>query len=206
MDDKQVEMIRQITQVFMRYGIRSVNMDDIARELKISKKTLYKYFKDKNDVVSTAMKARCLLEQSIVKQFLGESENAIDELMLITKFVGEELQDVHPSVVFDIQKYYPEAWGIINEHKTVFIKNSIVQNLERGISEGLYRKNLNVDIISAIYENHMEAVLGSNDVITGKITMQQVHLEVMRYHIRGIANEKGIEYLKEKIKTEHSNL
>lgn len=206
MDQKQNELLEKIAEVFMRYGVRSVNMDDIARELKVSKKTLYKYFKDKSDIVMQVMSAKCAFEELMVSNTVQEAENAIDEVMRIAAFVSQELKQVHPSVMYDLEKYYPEAWDKLRDHKHDFICGTVRENLERGIKEGLYRDNLNAEIISKVYMHQMDAVFDSRDFPVGKYTIMQIHIELMRYHIRGVANEKGMKYLAEKIKKEHSNL
>ena len=92
-------------------------MDDVARELKISKKTLYKFVKDKNDLVKKALICHCKKEVELTSEIISKNTNAIDELIEISKYVSKRLQQVHPSIHYDLEKYYPEAWKIFTDHK-----------------------------------------------------------------------------------------
>jgi AcrR family transcriptional regulator len=192
--------------VFSRRGVRSPNMDDIARELKVSKKTLSKYFKDKSDLVAKVMTAKCVFEQMQVTRMIADSENAIDELMHMTEMISKELAQVHPSVHYDLEKYYPEAWKVFLEHKQTFVRECVKANLQRGVEQGIYRDNLNADIISKLYVSKIDVIFDPSVFPVGEFTFAQVHLELMRYHIRGVANNKGMKYLADKITKEHSNL
>lgn len=205
MDTKFIEILERAGAVFMRYGVRSVTMDDVARELKISKKTLYKYVKDKSDLVSKIMQGQCEMEKIVLSEAAATAENAIDELIIISSTLGQKLQQMNPSVLFDLEKYYPEAWEVFTDHKQHFILDSVRANLDRGIEEGIYRDNLNAEIISKLYIQKIDCIFDPAIFPLGKFTFYQIHLELMRYHIRGVANEKGMDYLAEKIKKDHSN-
>lgn len=206
MEKKFEELLLRIIPVFMRLGIRSVTMDDIARELSISKKTIYKYVKDKPDLVDKAMIWFCKQNQDVVNEITKNSSDAIDEIIGISKHAGQQLQMIHPSVHFDLQKYYPEAWSSFNSYQIDFIRNQIEANLKRGIKEGLYRDNINTHIISHLFAAKIDMVFDPEIFPVGKFSFSDVHLEMMRYHIRGIASGKGVEVLTKKIKNENFNL
>lgn len=206
MDPKQIELLEQIGSVFMRYGIRSVNMDDIAREIKVSKKTLYKYFKDKNDIVIQVMSGQCEMEKVMVANSLDSAENAIDALMNLTSVVSQKLKEVHPSIHYDLEKYYPEAWALFTNHKECFIKDSIATNLARGVKERIYRDNLNSEIIARLYAAKIDMLFDPTIFPPDQFSFPEVYLELMRYHIRGVANQEGMSYLKERIKQKNLNL
>ncbi len=205
-DEKFIQILEQAAQVFMRYGIKSVTMDDVARELKISKKTLYKYVSDKGDLVAKVMAGHCQMEQKQCLEILGSSANAIDEMIKITKHVGAMIKEIHPSIHYDLEKYYPEAWKIMSEHKDEFIGKCVENNLLRGIEEGLYRENLNARIISKIYVHKVDMVFDGRTFSSKDFRFENVYFEMVRYHLRGIASKKGLTYLKERIKQEQLNL
>ena len=205
-DEKLIQILEQAGHVFMRYGIKSVTMDDVARELKISKKTLYKYVSDKKDLVVKVMTGHCQQEQMQCMEIINSSKNAIDEMISITKYVSSMIKEVHPSIHYDLEKYYPEAWDIMSKHKDEFIGNCVEKNLIKGIEEGLYRKNLNPRIISKIYVQKMDIVFDGVVFPSKDFRFENVYFEMMRYHIRGIANDEGLKYLKERIKQEQLNL
>ncbi len=205
-NDYKIELTHKIAEVFMRLGVRSVNMDDIARNLSISKKTLYKYFKDKADIVKEVTGLLITGEECSIQGIIDESDNAIDEIIRISEFANQMLKQMHPSVMFDLKKYYPASFQIFFNHKNVFIATTVVANLKRGIEEGLYRENLNADIIAKLYLAKIDAIWNHEVFAPSEYTYPQVHLEMIRYHIRGIASPKGLEYLSKRISKELPNL
>lgn len=205
-NDYKIELTKMIAEVFMRLGVRSVNMDDIARNLSISKKTLYKYFKDKSDIVSQVTQTLIQGEECAMRGIIEASENAIDEIIRISEFANQMLKQMHPSVMFDLRKYYPESFKIFYNHKNVFIAQSVKENLNRGIKESLYRDNLDPEIIARLYLAKIDAIWDSEMFPSTEYTFAQIHLEMIRYHIRGIASQKGLDYLSKRISTELPNL
>ncbi len=205
-NEVKLELTAKIADVFMRYGVRSVNMDDIARNLSVSKKTLYKYFKDKSDVVISVTQLMTEGEECQFAKIEAESENAIDEIIRLSEFANQMLKDMHPSVMFDLQKYYPESFQVFLNHKRVFVANSVEQNLLKGIKEGLYRDNIDVVIISRLYLSMIDAIWNTELFPNNEYSFAQIHLEMIRYHIRGMASPAGIEYLKKRISKNLPNL
>jgi len=203
--DKSCHIIGSVLELFMQFGIKSLTMDDISRKLGISKKTLYQIVKDKKDLVNKGMKLCLEEEELILTQTSKESENAIDELIGFTRFVNSRLRDLHASVIYDIQKYHIESWKMIQEHKQKFIRNSILENTKRGIKEGLYRENLNPEIITSLYMVMMDGFFHVEENFEKGTRLEDLHMEMIRYHVRGVANEKGITLLKESLSKEENN-
>ncbi|MBL4668899.1 MAG: TetR/AcrR family transcriptional regulator, partial [Flavobacteriales bacterium] len=149
--EKKIEIIGAALELFMKYGIKSLTMDDIARHLHISKKTLYLYVSDKKELVKKGMELAIEDEQLMLCESIKLSETAIDELVEITKCVSSRLREMHPSVLYDIQKYHPLAWKLLMEHKKEFIYGVMLDNLKRGVKEKYYRKNIYPGVIASIY-------------------------------------------------------
>jgi AcrR family transcriptional regulator len=201
LDAKFEQLLLGAMQVFMKYGLRSVTMDDLARHLAVSKKTLYKYVKDKKDLILQGIEYHQNMEHCAMKACVEQNLNAIDEMFEITKMVISQLQNVNPSVMFDLEKYYPEAKAKFTDYKMTVVKTWHKDNLERGIKEGYFRKDLDTDIITALFISRMDDFFEYSELIPNKdYSFKDVYIETFRYHIRGIASEKGIEYLKEKMK------
>jgi AcrR family transcriptional regulator len=203
--DQKQNLIIKIAEVIMTYGVRSVNMDDIARHLSISKKTLYKHFKDKSEIINEIIALHMRMEDKMICTIINNSQNAIDEMIQISQSVNETLKKMHPSIIFDLQKYYPESYQMFEKQKNE-ISSCIISNLKRGIDEGLYRSNLNSEIISTLYLEAIENIWDPEKFPPTKYSFAQIHTELIRYHIRGIASSKGIEYLQIRIKKELLNL
>jgi len=198
-EDKSKQIIESAAQTFMKYGIRSVTMDDIAKHAGISKKTLYQIVSDKNDLVSKVMDLM-LHEDIRCFEDINESyDNAIVQVGEIFKQAILRLGNIHPSVHFDLEKYYPEAWHKLNNHKSNSMYSMVKANLELGIKQGLYRDNLNVDVITKLYVAKMDMIFDGEIFPVNQYQFSDVFKELFRYHIRGIASDKGRKYLKELI-------
>ncbi len=196
-EEQHLDILTRIAHVFMRLGMRSVTMDDVARELKVSKKTIYKYVKDKEDLIAQALQHHLLQEEWMFADISGRSQNAIEEMVQIIKNVMVMLQQIHPSIHYDMEKYYPKAWDVLQEHKEKNIYGNILSNLNRGIKEGYYRDNLNPDIIARMYAISADRVFDGTVFPITEYKFTEVYLEYVRYHIRGIASKKGVKYLSE---------
>jgi AcrR family transcriptional regulator len=203
MDEKEQQIIDQASKVFMRLGIRSVNMDDVAQHLRISKKTLYQYVKDKNELVQRIVQHMCDHHRSSIEAICEKGMNAIDENFEIARFIAAQLGQMHPSIHFDLQKYHAEAWDLLERTEKADIYSCVSANMEKGIAEGLYRDDLNIPVIAKIYIARFDAVFDNTLFPESEYDFQEVIWEMFRYHIRGIANDKGIKYLIKKVKKEH---
>lgn len=202
MDQKEKQIIDQASKVFMRLGIRSVNMDDVAQHLRVSKKTLYQFFKDKNDLVERMVKSICEDHRTNISAICAKGLNAIDENFEIARFIASQLGQMHPSVHFDLQKYHAEAWDLLQRTERADIYSCVTANMEKGIKEGLYRDDLNIPVIAKIYIARFDAVFDGELSPSSEHDFQEVTWEMFRYHIRGIASDKGLKYLVQKVKKE----
>ena len=200
MEDKKLEILQKTAGVYMRFGIRSVTMDDLARELGVSKKTLYHYFPDKDTLVQEIMQMKITLDQQISEIARHNAQNAIDEMFEISQSVGDMIRHVHPSVFYDLQKYHPKAWAIMENHKWNFVYNQILSNISRGIKEGLYRENMNPELIARMHLAKTDMIFAGNLFPPESFNLEEVFDELFRFQIRGMASEKGIDYLKKRMK------
>jgi AcrR family transcriptional regulator len=200
---EEKDILNKAGELFMLYGIKSMTMDEIARQMGISKKTLYQFVSNKNELVEKVVAMRIHQEQECICQMVEPKGNAIDQLMEMTDFVRTNMKCMHPSVIFDMQKYHQDAWKVIQDHKQKFIYETVKTNLAKGIENGLYRENLEPSIIARFYLEMVNTVMDPIQSGFAEMGFEQseVHEQMMRYHIRGIANEKGRNYLKEKFNT-----
>ncbi|MCB0479781.1 MAG: TetR/AcrR family transcriptional regulator [Flavobacteriales bacterium] len=204
MDEKFETILMGALKVFMTYGIRSVTMDDLAKHMGISKKTLYRYVTDKNDLVIKGIEYHQQLEMCALEACVSKNLNAIDENFEISKVIVDQLQNIHPSVMFDLEKYYPEAMATFDQYKKTVVKHWVEDNMRRGIEEGLYRKDLNIPVLTGMYLARINDFFNA-DLFPKGVSFSDIYLEIFRYHIRGLASEKGVKYLQDKVKKELSN-
>lgn len=192
-------LVVEAAKVFWTYGIKSMTMDDMSARLGISKKTLYQHVKDKNDLVDKVLLHIAEEFKCDIDEELGKGLNAIDELYAITTRVAGQLEGIHPSIHFDLEKYHPEAFRHMVENKRKEIFSSMTDNMERGIAEGLYREDLNIPMIATIYIARFDMVFDGELFPPEQFNMDELHWEIFRYHIRGIASAKGLKYLQKKV-------
>lgn len=190
------DIIQKIADIYFRYGIKSVTMDDLARELGISKKTLYLHFNDKKDVVRKVIHHLIETQKCGISDALNKTgANAIDKLMMMTHFFADHLKNSNASLTYDLQKYYPDVWDEVIEFKREEVYRHIIDNIETGIREGLYNDDMNYEIIARAYVSRMEMYQTDLWQPLDKYPLAEVFQTLFIYHIRGIASKKGISYL-----------
>ena len=201
MDEKFQKILQQVKTLYHKYGIKSITMDDVARELGISKKTLYLYVKDKADLVDKVVEMDINSHQCILQDVTFPQMNAIDALIKVSKVLNEQMKNMNPSASYDLRKYYPAIWEKVVDFRRKHVFHQIRENMLQGIKEDLFRPEINADIISYFYVLRIEEVyLESNEEFLKKYPGIEVFNALFDYHIRGIANKKGIEYYENKIK------
>lgn len=193
------EIILKVTKLYMKYGIRSVTMDDVARELGISKKTLYQHFKDKDDLVEKVVENYSGIMFKEIENSQTCKGNAIENLLRMSRVMSLVLKQVNLSVTYDLQKYYPHIWNKITLSRRDHIFERIKDNMEQGIKEGLYRSDLNVEILAYLYLFRTENSQLFEMMSEKNFSFENIFKEIFIYHIRGIANKKGIDYLEKKL-------
>ncbi len=194
-DDRGNRLIADAAKVFLTFGIKSVTMDDLATRLGISKKTLYQYVKDKNDLVEKVLAQVTEQFTCAIDEVVGAGKNAIDTQYDIMVQVGTRTKGFHSSIHFDLEKYHPEAFRRMTEYRRGRIYSNAVANMEKGIREGLYREDLNIPMIASMYTARFTMILGGDEFPRDRFSIPQLHWEAFRYHIRGIASAKGLKYL-----------
>lgn len=196
------EIIEAALHLFLQKGIRRINMDEVSSHLSISKKTLYLYVENKGDLLEKCFK----LYQSRILDFINtiqeKNQNPIDELFEIDEQVGQMLQNRPEMLVHDLKKYHPSVWEILEVVKKEHVLNCVTQNIERGKKLGLYRTSVNSDIISKLMLNTSDALIDDQLFPLNQYDFESLLKENRIYHIRGIATNKGVNYLEEKLNHE----
>jgi AcrR family transcriptional regulator len=184
-------ILEKAHELFMRYGIRSVSMDDIAAQLGMSKKTLYQYYIDKEELVTGVFSGMMDDNKKSCMENRQVSENALQEVLLSFDMVRDMLGNMNPSVLFDMEKYHPTAFKKFREFKNGFLYQMIKTNLERGVKEELYRDAIDIDILTR-YRIHSIMLSVNPDIFPGNrpniVYIEQQLLEVFLF---GIATPKG---------------
>lgn len=194
MDSKQ-RILTKAEVLFMRYGIKSITMDDVSKELGISKKTLYQHVDNKKDLIDQVIAFVVSNEMSFMEQLQEGSKDAIDEMMKVSKHVTQKLREIHPGAMYDLQKYYGDSWARMQQFHEEFIYSKIKANIEKGQAQGLYREDLDPNIIAKLYVGKMMIIVDETTFPLREYNRENLFLEYFTYHIRGIASSKGLKLL-----------
>ncbi|MFC2113968.1 TetR/AcrR family transcriptional regulator [Bacteroidota bacterium] len=201
MDQRYLEILNEAERIFKKFGIRSVSMDDVCRELGISKKTLYLYVENKEDLVE---KVILKSQEEIRKEFeqiIRQAENAIDQLLQVSLLVSRKFSDVNLAFSHDLSKYFPHLCKNEQSNRRQHIFEHIQRNMQLGIKQGYFRTDLQVDMVARLYVQKIENVMNSEHLLSEEFSSADFFKVMFENHIHGIANEKGISYFEEKIKS-----
>jgi AcrR family transcriptional regulator len=206
MEEKDIKdrILMGAWELFMRYGIRSVSMDDVARHLSVSKKTLYHYFADKDEIVTMVSTFHISGNHKQYEDLRLTAKNAIDELVKISVCLKKDFQKMNPSLLFDLHKFHPTAWNAWLSHKQNDIRQSIMRNLTQGIEEGLYRPEINKEILAAVRLELIEMCFNESVFPSAKYNLAEVSLQIFDHFVYGIVTDKG-KKMYEKYKTQSNH-
>ena len=194
MEENQKEKILEhAEELFMRLGIRSVTMDDVARELAISKKTLYQHFENKDGLVEEVTRSHMDREKHEFENIPEKSSNAIEEMYHIASCMRDNFTKINPSVLFDLEKFHEKAWNVYLEFKNKFIFNQVKDNLLRGIREGYYREEINVDILSIFRVNQVQMIFHPRIYPPDKFDFAEVQIQLFDHFVHGLLTPKGMQ-------------
>jgi AcrR family transcriptional regulator len=175
----------------MRYGIRSVSMDEVASQLGMSKKTIYQFYADKDSLVADVIDIELNASQGECNKHKAKSENAIQEIFMAVDMLLEVLTKMNPNVLFDLEKYHPVAYKKHNEFKNKFLYTIIKENLEWGKREGLYREEVNTEIMARFRLAATYLVFNPEMFPVGKNSLTTVVTEITDNFLYGLATAKG---------------
>ncbi len=185
------KILTEAEKLLWKFGVKSVTMDDIARQVGISKKTIYQHFVDKDDIVLQVMRTHLERDQNEMNCMATESADPIHELLRMSEMMRKKNHEVNPSTLIDIQRHYPKAWTVFLDFKEKHIITSIRLNLQTGIEQGLYRTDLDLEVMARLRIESIQ--LGFDDrVFPNALTnMLAIQEQLLHHFIRGILTEKG---------------
>ena len=192
-------IVEQAHTLFLRQGVKSVTLDDIARNLGIAKKTIYQKVGNKAEIVHRVCKRHFEMEESFCWEVCEQAQNAIEELVAIITHSIQMFQTISPMLIYELQKYYPTSWQLFEDHKNKFLLKTIKDNLVRGQTEGYYRSTIDIEIVSRMRMGQIGLGFDSSLFPPRKFNYGRVQLQMMEMYMFGLVTEKGrqklIEYL-----------
>jgi len=205
-DEKFGPMLEQIKELFFEFGIKNLNMDDISRKLGISKKTLYRFVKSKEDLIVK------LFEYEEIKGIAYADENgnldvnAIEKLFKASLRVYEEMKRYNPMIMFELRKYYEQLFNDFHIRKLTQISKSMQVNLKQGIEEGLYRADVNIEAVVALFINYLIEIHNSDMCKTANLSFDDLFKVMFENHVRAISTPEGVAYFEMRKKEISENL
>ncbi len=191
MELKKQDIIADAYNQFRLYGFKSVTMDDLARTIGISKKTLYELFKDKDELVLEAVKYMLNTNQCDTEEIFKNSKNAIEQIFGILGLMEKMVRGLNLICYMDMQRYYPASYKYLEEHKKNYLYKCIISNLQQGISEGYYREEIDLEIITRFRMESALLVFQNNLFPQDKYDIVKVNNEIFTNFIYGIVSIKG---------------
>jgi TetR/AcrR family transcriptional regulator, cholesterol catabolism regulator len=190
MDNKERILIKA-EELFMQYGIRSVSMDDIANHLGMSKKTLYQYYADKDELVVAVVEGHISGIQSDCMDCRKDARDAVHEIFITMERIMEEFSNMNPMLLYDLEKFHFRAFQRFREHKEKFLAQIIRQNLEWGIKDELYRPDINIDVMCKFRLESMMIPFNVSVFPPGKYNLASTSGIIIEHFIYGLATVKG---------------
>ncbi len=188
-------ILKQAEALFMKYGVKNVTMDDIVREMGISKKTLYQLYDNKAALIRQVIHQHIEGEHCQFEQIHAASSDAIEEMLLVARHVVQKLKQVGSNVIYDLRKYYRDSYDLLESENHRYIYERIHHNILWGQKEGLYVPDIDADIVARLYTGRSflitDEVLFPEHLYDRETLLRQYFL----YHIRGLASPKGLRLL-----------
>jgi len=200
MSEEYLSILERTSCLYKKYGIKSVTMDDVSRELGISKKTLYQYFADKEELVTKIIDHEIELRNKEFDMVFASNLNAIDELFEVNRLMMNMLKEYSPATEYDLKKYYPALFERIHQIKSRRMYELVLQNMKKGKEQGIYRQEMNEEVIAKMHVTRIMNMPENSMFSREELFSPSVIMEAFVYHIRGIANQKGLEILEQNLK------
>jgi len=185
------KLISAALELFLTYGTKRVSMDDICKNLGISKKTIYNFVANKEELVKFVIEDYLAHDRETINKISANSENAVLEIINITEHSLNFIKKIGTSIIFDLKKYHPEIWESTGRSHFKFIEEKIFQNLLRGQQEQLYRQEFNPEIIAKLYVYMSNCVVDEVNFPAEIFNRISLFREMIMYHLYAVVTDQG---------------
>ena len=199
--DLKKSIVITSTELFLTLGFKSVTMDDIAEEMKISKKTIYTFFENKEALVQSVVFSMYSYITTNLTQIREEAKNPISELYEVKMFIMHQLKGEKTSPQHQLRKYYPNIHKELQKKQFDFMTKSVKKSLTKGVEMKLFRPSIDIDFISRMYFNGMVGIKNVDMFPIEKYSPEQLMENYLDYHLRAIVTKDGMKLLSSYIKT-----
>jgi AcrR family transcriptional regulator len=184
-------ILSKAADLFCRYGIRTITMDEIATQLGISKKTIYQFFTDKDDMVSAVIDLEIQHNEMECNHFRTVARDAVHQIFLALESLEEMLKYTNPLMLYDLEKHHPRSYVKLKEYKYRFLYQILMDNIQRGINEGLYRPEVDKDIVAKCRIESAFLVFNPDVFPHSRYRISEVNFELAMLFLHGVVTTKG---------------
>lgn len=189
--DTRDRIREQAKNLFMKYGIRSVSMDDIAVGLGISKKTIYQWYKDKDALVDEIINDDINDIKKDCQVCEENAANAVEEVFFTMDRLISHMQSMNPNILYDLHKFHFASFKRFMDHKNIYLLEVVSKNLRRGIAEGLYREGLNVAVLSRYRLESMLIAFNQDVYPNTEFNLVEVSTSMLENFLFGLVSPRG---------------
>jgi len=193
--DVRKRILTEATNLFFHYGIRNITMDAIAEKLGISKRTIYETFKDKNELLISCFEEYSKERYKVNEEIIKNSQNVLAAICSFIQSGAVAVDLLNPSFFSDMRKHYNDIWVLASKQQNEKNYNLAFRLLRKGINEGIFRKDINIDIVVKIILAQMKLLVDNEVFSSDKYSRSEVFKNMVINFIRGIATNKGIELI-----------
>lgn len=190
-EEHRNKILESAKELFFMHGIKRITVDDICQQIGVSKKTLYVFFKNKEELIERLLENNLNENKKEFENIFKKSNNSIQEIILLMEHLAEMFSEINPYVFYDLQKYHPVVWRQFKEFKETFLFQIIVKNLEKGIQEGLYRHKINIEILAKLRIEETQMAFNPLIFQKEKYKISEIQIELLDHYLHGITTLKG---------------
>lgn len=178
--------------LFLAYGFRSITMDEIAKELSVSKKTIYQYFRDKNELVKEVVSHFLDINRKVACSIHENATDSIEELVLTSRHMIKNMSTVNPVALMDLQKFHQEAWKVFVAFKQEVFMTLIRESLKKGIRNGFFRKEIDIEVMARMRFEQIQLAFNQDVFPVSEFNFAEVQKQLIEHFVRGILTERGV--------------
>ncbi len=191
-------LLEKAREFLFKSGVQNASIEDFCAKEGIEQAFFYKYFKSKEDLVDKVLGNERESFDIIFDEYDFEGMNAIDILLIVSKEVSKRFRSVNPSITYDIKNVYPEIYLKHIEARRDFIFGKIQINLQKGISQGIYRNDISIELMARGYISKLLDIHDPNHFMPQAFSFATLFDIMFDNFIKGVANEEGLEYYKKR--------
>ncbi|MCI4667800.1 MAG: TetR/AcrR family transcriptional regulator [Bacteroidia bacterium] len=192
-------IIEQASALFKRFGVRGVTMDDIAGKLGISKKTIYQYFANKATMLESVAKDYFEEEKAHFEEISKQSSDAVDEILRILHWSIKSFENLSPTLIIEVQKFYPKTWELIEKFQKEYLLGKIRQNLSWGVNEGLFRQEINIELVSQIRLIQILNLVNPMNFPAQNFNPKEIQTVSVDLYLHSVLSPKGLQLYQQRI-------